>query len=322
MIALKKAKGIVFICISVLIVSLLMACSDAGAGAAAAAGDGNGGDPGSFVRAAATVASTTVAWTSESPSAGSLASAISGSGPYTLTVPDGTNAIHAVVVGGGGSAYQQGGGAGYIRAGGFTVEPGEVLTLTVGAGGTLSGTTAGGGGTTSIVAGSDTIMSAEGGQGGSDKTGGDGSGGGGARVDDSSGHPAIVGGSRGGYCANGLGLSIGTPGEPNAWHPGAGGNNAAKSSGFGAAPDNCTDAKSSVKYGAGGASYGYATHLSEHRGGRGGSADEAGLPSATSDQYGTAGADHYGAGAGGNYEVSGIGNRTQGGSGVIVLYVD
>jgi len=291
MITLKKAKGIVFIAVSLLIASLLTACPDAGAGAAAAAGDGNGGDPDPFVRADATVASTTVAWSSQSPASGSLATYISGAGPYTLTVPDGLHAIHAVVVGGGGAAYLAGGGAGYIRAGGFTVEPGEALILTVGAGGATYPTLYSGG-SSSIKKGSEIIMQANGGAKASGSAGGAGAGGGGQN-----GH--------GGYCANGGGTGGGT-----------GGNNPAQSSGlFGTPPANCTDSKSNVKYGAGGGGG------QNSRGGTGGSATGAGSGGGNGTVTGTAGADHYGAGGGGSVQNS-HSAQGAGGKGVIVLYVD
>jgi hypothetical protein len=67
-------------------------------------------------------------------------------GTSTWTVPDGVTRILAEAWGGGGggSAFSGGGGGGYV-AGTFSVTPGDVITLIIGAGGTAGTSTVNGG---------------------------------------------------------------------------------------------------------------------------------------------------------------------------------
>ena len=329
---MNKIIAKILIVMGILALSLLSSCPGAGAGGTnPGAGDTNPGEgdtnPGEgdteFVRRAATVTSTTPAWSSDSSTetatttnAANLRAAISGNGPYTLTVPAGVTSIHAVVVGGGGAAFILGGGAGYIRAGAFTVEAGEELTLTVGAGGRPANTDQdyADGKASSIKSGDVTIMEAQGGKGFvynnnnlDRRFAGAGSGGGGAI------------GANGGYCADG-GNDIGG----RATKGGKGGNGANYSSGsFGGPAAECTDEKSDVKYGAGGGGAFFPDDGVGGTGGLGGTATAAGTSGTSGGRPGTWGANHYGSGGGGGarHATDGTG-QGGGGTGVIVLYVD
>ena len=174
-------------------------------------------------------------------------------GAQNWTVPPGITEISAVVVGGGGGGGGgetgrnegvTGGAGGGLAYGTFAVTPGEVLTVTVGAGGTAgpAGGNGGTGGSSSIARGATVLLSGGGGGGGQNRStatvtggastgtartaGGAGGNSGGNSTDTGSG-----GGGAGGYSA--AGGAGGTTGAGASSTGGGGGGGGATNSGQG-----------------------------------------------------------------------------------------
>jgi hypothetical protein len=154
-----------------------------------------------------------------------LSSTFTTVGSDTFTVPVGVTKISAVLVGGGGAGGggsvggngpggQGGGGGGLRYVNDFPVTPGQILALTVGAGG-IGGFGVGGDGGNSSITG---VVTAFGGNGGAENnTGAVGAGGSGSSISES------IGGANGGNGGTAT-LTTGSGGGGSAGYSGNGGN--------------------------------------------------------------------------------------------------
>ena len=220
------------------------------------------------------------------------------SGAYFYTVPDGMTSIDLLMIGGGGGggsaiytgsgssvAGAGGGGGGQVRSiTGYSVTPGENLTINVGAG----GSTGGSGGITSITGNTGaTYIEAQGGSGGSSTVSSGGVGGNGGNSWSTNNSTIYNGGSTA-YLSGSGGAGTGGPGAP-------GGENAPGQGGEGGPGVTRTLGPLTVDLGGGGGGGNYSTPTPGGPGGFGGG----GAGSGASSNNPVAGTNYTGGGGGG-----------------------
>jgi len=249
----------------------------------------------------------------------------------TFSVPSGTTSVDVLVVAGGGSGGGQvgggGGAGGLIYRPGFPVTPGGTVTVTVGDGGTVPGSSQTG------VAGQDsvfgTLTAKGGGRGGSYEGGGSGtggSGGGGGNDGGLAGSSATQPTQPGDSGTYGFGNSGGN-GYPGQWGGGGGGgagaagNNAAASQGGNGGNGKAytiADGTTSVYYaGGGGGCSDDAITPSNGSGGQGGGGN--GGTNSGGGAPGTAGTANRGGGGGGTRDYPNPYSGHPGGKGIVIV---